>query len=76
MCVCVGGGGGWLISFEQNEYTSLQVEMHEFIFNHDAFDVVIEKVVVGYHSLMKFTQLAKNCGVCVWRVPAATCIRL
>ena len=39
--------------------------MHEFIFNHDAYDVVIEKVVVGYHSLMRFTQLAKNCGVCV-----------
>ena len=39
--------------------------MHEFIFNHEAYDVVIEKVVVGYHSLMRFTQLAKNCGVCV-----------
>ena len=52
-CVCVWGGG------------SLHVEMHEFIFNHDAYDVVIEKVVVGYHSLMRFTQLAKNCGVCV-----------
>ena len=39
--------------------------MHEFIFNHDVYDVVIEKVVVGYHSLMTFTQLAKNCAVCV-----------
>ena len=34
--------------------------MHEFIFNRDANDVVIEKVVVGYHSLMRFIQLAKK----------------
>ena len=39
--------------------------MHEFIFNHDEYDVVIEKVVV---SLMRFSNLyswPKNCGVCV-----------
>ena len=60
-----GGGGGGLISFE---HTSLHVEMHEFIFNRDAYDVVIEKVVVGYHSLTRFLNLynwPKNCGVCV-----------
>ena len=58
--------GGGLISFE-----------HKFIFNRDVYDVVIEKVV-GYHSLMRFLNLyswPKNCGVCVWRVPAM-CIRL
>ena len=63
---CVWAGG--LISFEQITYTSLHVEMHEFICNHDAYDVVIEKVVVGYHSLMRFliyTVDQKNCGVCV-----------
>ena len=41
--------------------------MHEFIFNRDAYDV-IEKVVVGYHSLMRFLNVyswPKNCGVCV-----------
>ena len=66
VCVCV------------IKYTSLHVEMHEFIFNRDAYDVVIEKVVVGYHSLMRLLNLyswPKNCGVCVWRVPAM-CIRL
>ena len=42
--------------------------MHEFIVNHDAYDVVIKKVVVGYHSLMRFVYLyswPKYCGVCV-----------
>ena len=46
--------------------------MHEFIFKHDAYDVVIEKVVVGYHSLMRFSNLyswPKNCGVCVVEGP-------
>ena len=64
--MCLWGG---LISIEQNEYlyTSLHVEMHEFIFNRDAYDV-IKKVVVGNHFLMKFLNLyswPKNCGVCV-----------
>ena len=52
---CVWAGG--LISFEQIKYASLHVEMHEFICNHDAYNVVIEKVVVGYHSLMRFLNL-------------------
>ena len=42
--------------------------MHEFIFNHDAYNVFIKKVVVSYHSLMRFLNLyswPKNCGVCV-----------
>ena len=42
--------------------------MHELICNHDAYDVVIEKVVVGYNFLMRFLNLyswPKNCGVCV-----------
>ena len=42
-CVCVGGGG--LISFEQNEYTSLHVEMHEFIFNHYMYDLSSKKLL-------------------------------
>ena len=45
------------------KYTSLHVEMHEFIFNRDVYDVVIEKVV-GYHSLMRYSW-PKRCGVCV-----------
>ena len=55
--VCERGGGGGLIYFEQIKYTSLHVEMHKFICNHDAYDVVIEKVVVCYHSLMRFFNL-------------------
>ena len=54
-CVC-GGGGVFLLSKMNNKiilYTSLHVEVHEFIFNRDAYDCVIEKVV-GYHSLMRF----------------------
>ena len=35
----------------------MHVEMHEFICNHDAYDAVIKKVVVGYHSLMRFLNV-------------------
>ena len=59
------------MSFEQNE--ELYIFVHKFTcrdariyFNRDAYDVVIKKVVVGYHSLMRFFNLyswPKNCGV-------------